>query len=197
MTIIGFVRHGNTDWNIENRAQGHSHNPLNPTGLRQADAVGRRLAKDNWDVIISSDLLRARQTAEIISSYMGKPIKFDQRLREISRGQIEGTIEEERIERWGKEWRKLDLGGETHQELRARGVSFVEDVVDQYAGQKVLVITHGKLLIETLYALCPDETDSSDLVRNSSLTIIKKSSSGFGYLLYNCTCHLKAEELTR
>ena len=197
MTIIGFVRHGNTDWNIEKRAQGHSNNPLNEAGLKQADLVGQRLARENWDVIISSDLLRARQTAEIIASYMEKPIAFDQRIREISGGGIEGTIEEERIKKWGKDWRKIDFGGENNEQLRARGVDFVEEILEKYVGKKVLVITHGKLLIQTLHELCPDTTDSRDLVRNSSMTILKESTDGLEYLLYNCTCHLMADALTQ
>lgn len=197
MTIIGFVRHGNTAWNIEKRAQGHSHNPLNETGLRQADAVGRRLSQEEWDVILSSDLLRARQTAEIIASYMGKPIIFDQRLREISRGRLEGTIEKERIERWGKDWRKLDFGEETKEQLRARGVNFVEEALEKYKGQKVLVITHGMFLIQTLHALCPDTTNCDDLVSNTSMTIVQHSTNGLEYLLYNCIRHLSEEDNTQ
>lgn len=197
MTKIGFVRHGNTNWNIEKRAQGHSHNPLNETGLKQAHAVGKRLAQENWDVIISSDLLRARQTAEIIASYLDKPVSFDKRLREISRGQIEGTVEAERIEKWGKDWRKLDLGGETLKQLRARGVQFVQDTLKQYEGKRILVVTHGKFLIQTLHELCPKDTNSEDLVKNCSVTIIKNTESGLGYELYNCTRHLEEKELTR
>ncbi len=197
MTEIGFVRHGNTNWNIEQRAQGHSHNPLNETGMTQAHAVGKRLAEEDWEVMISSDLLRARQTAEIIASYLNLPILFDKRLREISRGKIEGTIEEERIEIWGEDWRQLDLGEETIEALRARGAQFVEDTLKQYKGKKVLVITHGKFLIQTLHEICSNETDPDDLVKNCSVTIIKDMKKGMGYKLYNCTRHLAEKEFTK
>ncbi|WP_010272797.1 histidine phosphatase family protein [Paenibacillus senegalensis] len=196
MTTIAFVRHGNTAWNIEKRAQGHSHNPLNATGFKQAEAIGKRLAKEEWDVLISSDLLRARQTAEIIASYVGMPIIYDQRIREISRGQIEGTIEEERVKRWGKDWGTLDLGEETEQQLRARGVAFVKEVLEKYKGKRVLVVTHGKFLIQTLHELCPETTDCNDLVHNCSVTILKQVGTQLDYVLYNCTAHLQQEELT-
>lgn len=197
MTMITFVRHGNTDWNIEKRAQGHSDNPLNDIGFKQAEAVAQRLGIDQWDEFISSDLLRARQTAEIISPYIGKSMKFDQRLRERSRGKIEGTIEEERIEKWGEDWRKLELNQETYQSLRERGSNFVEDMLVQHPGKKVLAVCHGRLLIQTLHALFPEETTGDELLRNASVTIIKKTDDGWRYLLYDCTCHLKIEELTK
>lgn len=197
MTIIGFVRHGNTDWNIEKRAQGHSHNPLNEVGLKQAHAIGRRLERENWDVLISSDLLRARKSAEIISSYINVPIKLDQRIRERARGGIRGTIEEERVQKWGKNWRDIDFGQETSEEIRARGVEFVQEVFKKYKGSKILVVTHGKLLNETLQALCPDKTAEADLVRNCSLTILKKNEDELDYLVYDCTCHLGAQQLTQ
>ena len=200
LTKIGFIRHGNTDWNIEKRAQGHSNNPINEMGLQQAHAIGKRLEQENWDMIISSDLLRAKKTAEIIASYINLPIKLDQRIRERDRGGITGTIEEERVMKWGKDWREIDFGKdrqETSEEVRARGVDFVYDVLDQYQEKKILVVTHGKLLNETLLALCPETTAERDLVRNSSMTIIKEDNGTFDYLIYNCSCHLDAEQLTR
>jgi len=200
LTEIGFIRHGNTDWNIEKRAQGHSNNPINEMGLQQAHAIGRRLEQENWDVIISSDLLRAKKTAEIIASYINLPIKLEQRIRERDRGEITGTIEEERVMKWGQDWREIDFGKdrqETSEEVRARGVDFVYDVLDQYQGKKILVVTHGKLLNETLLALCPETTAERDLVRNSSMTIMKEDNGTFDYLIYNCSCHLNAEQLTR
>lgn len=197
MTTIAFVRHGNTDWNIEKRAQGHSNNSLNETGFKQAKAVAERLASQEWDLFISSDLLRARQTAEIISDRIGMPILYDQRLRERCRGEIEGTIEEDRIKMWGKDWRGLNLWQESYQSLRERGRHFVEELRERYTEKTILVVTHGALLIQTLYALCPNETNEKDLLDNTSITIIKSKDSGWEYLLYNSTTHLEAEEVTR
>jgi len=190
MAEITFVRHGVTDFNLEKRAQGHTQNPLNETGRRQAALVAERLSAEHWDVLISSDLKRAHETAEIISAAIGRPVDFfDERLREMDRGRIAGTIESERIERWGKHWRNLDMGQETHDSMRARGMSFVEEIASRFAGKKVLVVTHGYFLGQTLKALMRDESTGNDL-HNTSVTTIVRVGGKWEYLRYDCVKHL-------
>ncbi|WP_248930086.1 histidine phosphatase family protein [Paenibacillus hamazuiensis] len=196
MDHITFVRHGNTNHNVENRAQGHLHNPLNETGLREAAAVAKRLSEEAWDVLVSSDLLRARQTAEIISEAIRLPIeRFDIRLREKDRGQIVDTIEEERVAKWGPNWRELDLGEETDQSLRVRGMSVVSDMINQYPGKKILVVTHGYFLGQTLKELIRDES-TGDHLRNTSVTTVVRNGKKWEYLLYDCVRHLESEKNT-
>jgi probable phosphoglycerate mutase len=193
LTSITFVRHGNTDFNVEKRAQGHLNNPLNETGFKQAKAVAERLAEEKWDLLFSSDLLRARQTAEIISKAIGLPITaYDVRLREISRGQIEGTIEEERIARWGVNWRELDLGEESLESVRKRGVDFVMEAVAKYPGKKMLLVSHGLLIRETLKGLMQDESTGTPLANTSVTTVVYKDGQ-WRYELYGCTRHLDTE----
>jgi 2,3-bisphosphoglycerate-dependent phosphoglycerate mutase len=190
MTSITFVRHGITNHNIENRAQGHTQNPLNETGRAQAALVAKRLAGENWDVFISSDLRRARETAEVIAGEIGKPVDFfDERLREMDRGKIADTTEAERIRRWGKNWHELDMEQETDEMMRARGRSFAEDIGTRFAGQKILVVTHGFFLGQTLKELMRDENTGIKL-RNTSLTTIFLESGRWNYLLYDCVRHL-------
>jgi probable phosphoglycerate mutase len=190
VATITFVRHGNTDFNNEKRAQGHINNPLNATGRAQAAEVAKRLAEEKWDILISSDLLRARETAEIVSAALGMPIaSFDVRLREMDRGQIEGTIESDRVARWGKDWKNLDLGEETHESMRARGIDFIEDISQKYAGKKVLVISHGYFLGQTFKELMKDESTGNEL-RNTSVTTIAKNGGKWEYVLYDCVRHL-------
>lgn len=191
MTTISFVRHGMTDYNLEKRTQGHRQNPLNDTGRAQAAAVARRLAGESWDLLMTSDLLRARETAEIISAEVGIPISvFDSRLREINRGLIEGTIEEERIAKWGKDWRQLDLGEESESQVRERGMHFVRDTFARYPGNKILVVSHGILIGQTLKGLMEDETTGVNL-KNTSITTITQNGHRWAYLLYDCTKHLQ------
>jgi probable phosphoglycerate mutase len=134
MATITFVRHGITDHNIEKRAQGHTQNPLNDTGRAHAAIVAKRLFEEQWDVFISSDLRRACETAEIIAAAIGKPVDFfDERLREMDRGQIADTTDAERIERWGIDWRQLEMGQETHESIRTRGMNFVHDIASRFA----------------------------------------------------------------
>jgi len=190
LTTIAFVRHGLTDFNREMRAQGHLNNPLNEAGILQAKQIAKRLAEENWDMILSSDLWRARQTAERIAEELGAPVSgFDVRLREIGRGQLEGTIEEERIARWGPDWRELDLGEESHESVRERGIGFVRDVAAQYAGKKVLAVSHGFLIGQTLKALMQDET-TGERLRNTSVTTVVHNGDRWEYRLYNCIRHL-------
>ncbi|MBD2862371.1 histidine phosphatase family protein [Paenibacillus oceani] len=190
MAVITFVRHGVTDHNLEKRAQGHTPNPLNAEGRAQAQLVAGRLAEEQWDVFISSDLRRARETAEIIAAAIGKPVDcFDPRLREMDRGKIADTTEEERVARWGSAWKELDMGQETHESMRARGIGFIEDIASRYAGQNVLVVTHGYFLGQTLKELMKDESTGGDL-RNTSVTKVVCNDGKWAYRLYDCVRHL-------
>ena len=195
MTRITFIRHGNTYWNNEKRAQGYSQNPLSETGFKQAHLVADRLVNDQFDVFICSDLKRAMQTADIISEKIEMPIDFyDERIREIGRGKITGTIESERIEKWGENWRDLDLGEETKEELRKRGLDFVEDIVERYPNQHILVVTHGLLLGQVLKGLLKDEETGRKLI-NCSVTTVEKTGDSWQCDVYNCTKHFDGADL--
>ncbi|UNK16989.1 histidine phosphatase family protein [Paenibacillus sp. N3/727] len=84
MAIIGMIRHGITEWNIQEKAQGLSDIPLNEEGRKQAKYLGMKLKSENWDLIITSNLIRAKETAEIIAYEIGvNHIIEDVRIREI------------------------------------------------------------------------------------------------------------------
>lgn len=87
-----FVRHGQTDWNVEGRLQGHSDIPLNETGIRQAHAAAERLMGKPITAIVSSDLCRARQTADIIAAKLRIDVVSDKAIRERTFGCFEGKI---------------------------------------------------------------------------------------------------------
>lgn len=192
MTTIGFVRHGITDWNIQGIAQGSADVSLNDTGQQQAEALAERLAReDNWDLIISSDLARAKETAEIIGKKLNLPVShFDVRLRERSGGKIEGTTEQERIEKWGTDWRTLDLDMENLDDAANRGIAFVEDVLVNFKGQRVLLVSHGALIGLTLKKLLPGKFKETSL-DNTSITILTNAENKWDCSLYNCTVHLE------
>lgn len=86
MQQIFLVRHGETQWNAERRLQGQSNSPLTEQGQQQAKRVGERVAAYGITHIISSDLGRAKQTAEIIAEFTGCPVSTDPRLRELNMG---------------------------------------------------------------------------------------------------------------
>lgn len=196
MTFIGIVRHGITDWNIQGIAQGSADVPLNDAGRMQAAAVAERLAgEEPWDMIVSSDLARAKETAEIISQKLALPISFfDTRLREMNGGEIEGTTEEQRVEKWGADWRKLDLGMESKEAVAQRGVDFIENISADFAGKRVLVVSHGGWIGITLRKLLPERFGKTNL-ENTSLTLLQYSENNWDCPLYNCIKHLEKAEI--
>ncbi|HEU5141141.1 MAG TPA: histidine phosphatase family protein [Bacillales bacterium] len=192
MTRIGIIRHGSTPWNKEGRAQGSSDIPLDETGRAEAGKLADRLSTESWDVIYSSNLLRAKQTAEIVGEKVGRQIQLDPRLREAGGGQIEGTTEEERVLKWGKDWRELDLGLEKAESVITRGLSFVEEIVAQHENKKILIVSHGSFIRHLLLELLPNASTEWHL-KNTSLTTLFKTGNGWGCELYNCTRHLDGE----
>lgn len=187
MTIIGFVRHGVTAWNKEGRAQGSSNIPLDEEGVETAKKLAVRLADEEWDAIFTSPLTRARQTADLIASESGIEVVEDERLRERSGGLIEGTTEPERQQKWGPQWRELDLQFETAENVVARGLEFINEQVQKNPNQRLIVVSHGSFIKRIIVALMEDDSYTIK-IDNTSLTIInieKKSC-----LLLNDTAHL-------
>ncbi|GGE60278.1 histidine phosphatase family protein [Priestia taiwanensis] len=189
MTTIGFIRHGSTAWNKEKRSQGLSNIPLDEAGLLQADKLGERIRNEKWDVVYASDLSRARATAEAIERLANLPLLLDVRLREASGGEIEGTTEQERIEKWGEDWRSLDLGIESAESVIARAMPVVDEIMEKHCGKNVLIVSHGAFTRHMLKALVPS-IDLTVSPKNTSITRLVKTDAGWDCELYNCTIHL-------
>jgi probable phosphoglycerate mutase len=190
MTRIGLIRHGSTLWNKEGRIQGHTDNPLDEEGLRQAAVLAERLSAESWDYIYSSDMLRARQTAEVIAGRLGIPLAgLLPGIREMNGGLIEGTTENERVERFGSEWRTMDMKLESNESGQERGVRAIEEIAGLHPGSNVLVVSHGAILRSTLKGLVPN-LDVSKLLENTSVTCIVRADSGWTCESYNGVEHL-------
>lgn len=195
MTRIGIIRHGATAWNKEGRDQGSSDIPLDQEGISQAHKLAERLSKEEWHIIYTSNLLRAAQTAKIIAKRIGNvPIQYDARLREQGGGQIEGTTEAERIIRWGKNWRELDLGIESTESIITRGISFIAEVTNKYSNKNILIISHGSFIRKLLKELNTN-LSIEDPLKNTSLTKLLKTGNGWEGELYNCIIHLNEESV--
>lgn len=190
MTTIGFVRHGITDWNIERRAQGQTDVPLNETGKAQARALAARLKNEKWDVIYSSDLSRARETAETIGAALNLPVYIDQRLREISCGKIEGTTEADRIRKWGEDWETFDLGIESDESLIQRGMASVKEICGENPQQRILIVSHGAMIGTLLPVLVP-HADTKEHLHNTSITLVRSVEDSWECDLFNCAKHLE------
>lgn len=154
MTLLTLVRHGETDWNRDRRIQGSTDIPLNDTGRAQARTAAETLS---GDIIVSSDLSRARETAQIIAAELGLPEPRAYReLRERSYGEAEGVDAAEFIRRWGQ-WHSAEIpGAEPWPHLRSRALRALASVVQDArrttapAAASVIVVTHGALIRELL-----------------------------------------------
>ncbi|OPH60928.1 phosphoglycerate kinase [Paenibacillus ferrarius] len=188
MTTIGFIRHGSTEWNRMGKLQGQLDTDLTEEGKEQAKLLGLRLAEEQWDGIISSDLTRARETGLIVSELSGIPfIRTDKRLRERMYGQAEGTTVAEREERWGPDWKRQALGQESDDDLWARWIELEKEIIQEYPNKKILLISHGGFIVQILRVL---QMDSEDFLQNTSLTILMRQETGWELQLYNCLAHL-------
>jgi probable phosphoglycerate mutase len=159
VTTLIFVRHGQTDWNLTRRVQGSTDIPLNDTGRRQAReaAADLRAQLDGPVALVSSDLSRARETAEIIAAELDLPApRTYPALRERAYGEAEGVEASEFTRRWG-DWHSAEIpGAEPWPHVRERGLRALAQVVRDArrttapAAASVIVVTHGAMIRELL-----------------------------------------------
>ncbi len=151
-TTVYLIRHGETDWNLEGRWQGHADVPLNAIGRRQAVLVAQRLQTEDsaFHAIYSSDLARAYQTAWEIGAAVRVPVQLLPPLREIDLGVWSGLKYSEIKERFPVEVELLERGqdlprggGESLEMLRKRVVAAVSAIVAHRDGETIACVTHG------------------------------------------------------
>ena len=160
MTEFWLIRHGQTDWNLIGRFQGHTDIPLNSKGLAQANELAHKLASKEFDAIYSSDLSRAVQTAKVISEQLNLPVRTDTRLREICQGEWEGMLLAEVREKYQFDPAQANTspetsrapGGESVNEVAARMAAAINSIAALYPTGRVLLVSHG-LAVATLYCL--------------------------------------------
>ena len=154
MTELLFIRHGETDWNRQQRFQGQIDVPLNATGQAQAVRVAERLAADRHDALFSSDLQRARETAApLAAGWRLTPVALAG-FREQNFGVLEGldvpTIRARHPDLWQR-WleHRADYalpGGESLRQFHTRVMTAVRELVESHAGSRLAVVTHGGVL---------------------------------------------------
>ena len=149
MTELLLVRHGETDWNRDRRFQGHADPPLNDAGREQARALADELAGERIDFVYTSDLVRARETAEIVAARLGAEVVVRSELREIDVGEWEGLTWpeiEERHPEGARSWHEHGQGwtsGETYDQLAERIIAALRQIAEDHPTQSVLVVGHG------------------------------------------------------
>jgi uncharacterized phosphatase len=176
-TIIGLLRHGQTDWNIDFRLQGTSDIPLNEVGLKQARTAAEGISGD-WDVIIASPLSRALDTAKIVAAYheLGE-VLVEPLLLERSFGEAEGL----RYEVWREKYPDSHVpGGETIEALEKRARRLLDSLAERFPGKRVLTVSHGALIRNLINIVSDGEFPrEGERLGNASLTTIAHHSAGW------------------
>lgn len=203
MTRLCLVRHGETHWNVERRLQGHLDIPLNPTGLQQARATAESLAGERFAALYSSDLLRARQTAEAVAAATALVPSFEPRFRERCYGGFEGLTYDEARARYPQEYERFETrdpsfafpnGGESLADFAERIRRMLDALADAHPGETVLVVTHGGVL-DIVHRLATGkalEAPRDFLIPNAALNWIERRDQGWHLLAWAQQTHLAA-----
>jgi len=166
-TTIVMVRHSETDWNRENRFQGHADPPLNEPGRAQARELAAQLGTDWVTALYTSPLHRAHETARILAARLGLDVQFSDALKEVDVGSWSGLTRAEvearfpdGFRRW-LAWRHGWEDGESYDELGARVVNGLLAIAASHPDERVLAVTHGGPIRSTLAAAAGVDFDEA------------------------------------
>ena len=153
-TRLCIVRHGETAWNAEHRVQGQLDVPLNAIGQAQALAASKVLGTEKFSAIYSSDLSRARQTAEPTANRLAMKVFLDEDLRERHYGIFERLTYAEVKKMFPRDYERFEARdpdyafrtGESLRDFSVRSIGVISRIADRHPGESVLVFTHGGVL---------------------------------------------------
>jgi len=154
MTRVVLIRHGQTEWNKSGRYQGQSNVPLSERGKLQAKILAERFPLPSVDVIYTSDLCRARETAEEVGRHFNVPVHPDSHFRELSFGDWEGLTYDQIVAEWPdaietffKRPDELQIPhGETFQQVQSRALGRLEELLKEHEGKTIVITAHGAVL---------------------------------------------------
>ncbi len=162
MTTFYIVRHGETEWNVQGLMQGHTDSPLTETGLKQAQKLAKELRHIHFDSAFSSDLLRAKRTAEIIALEKEIAVQATKKLRERHFGKYEGRPLEEFRALFGR-WQELRYkerlkekpseDAESIEEVISRTITFIRETAIAFPEQTILLVSHGGVMRNLMHHL--------------------------------------------
>lgn len=198
------VRHGETEWNRQNKLTGQLDSPLTSKGIQQAYAIANRLRGSSFTTFYSSDLGRAVETANIIAEICGKTVIFDSELREWNMGIFQGLtvseiyekfpqVQQER-ERIGDEY--IIPQGESLRQCRERVTRVLNKIAELHLDESVVVITHGCFLMtffEVVLNLPPENWWRFKL-HNANFCSFEYINGYWSLIVWNDTSHLERIE---
>lgn len=190
LTTFYVIRHGQTDWNVKRIVQGHLDSELTQRGIDETKKLIQKLRDIRFDKVFSSDLLRAKRTAEIIAREKKLEVEATNLLREQPYGKYEGKPLDDMLDDL-KEWEKLSeeakfkykLGPEfeSDEESATRLINFLRELSLAYAGKNILIVSHG-IIIKSLLHHLGYMKYSEDLFLNNS-GFIKLESDGVDFFV--------------
>lgn len=176
-TILGLLRHGQTDWNIDLRLQGTADIPMNRFGVSQIQRAAQFLSAQPWDLVLSSPLGRARQSADIVAAELGiQRLEIEPLLLERSFGVGEGLTYAE----WGEKYSKLDEipGAESATAVTERSRVLLQHIESNFKGARVLAVSHGALIRFVLAEVTEGKVPPpGERLQNASLHTLRHSTA--------------------
>ncbi len=179
-TTIHLIRHGETDWNREKRYQGQKDIPLNNVGRLQAKKLVKRLQNENMqiDAIYSSNLIRAKETADIIAEYLNKPVHLQEKVKERYFGRLEGL----KLEDFKAEFPHINMNNvdqydffhvEPFNVFKQRMVEGVIEVAKKHINETIVIVSHGAAINTFLFDISNGALGSGiTKIVNASITTI-------------------------
>ncbi|WP_210139488.1 histidine phosphatase family protein [Staphylococcus sp. GDY8P120P] len=191
MTKICFIRHGETDWNIAGKLQGRTNIPLNESGILQAQACGECLTPNEWDLIITSPLLRAKETGQIIQQKLDIPLYEMASFIEVAFGDAEGLTQHERALQFPD---RNYPNKETESMITDRFLNGMRTVHEDHANQNILIISHGAF-IKAIFHYFSNGKISPGITKliNGSFSALEINNNQTNILDYNIVDHLPTQ----
>lgn len=182
--ILYITRHGQTEWNTQRRMQGWEDSPLTKTGIEQAKRLGNRLKNSKIDLIYSSPLGRAVDTAKLIRGERDIRIICDKRIKEIKLGKWEGmnhefidsNYKQEINNFWHNPKLYKSIEGETFLQLRNRVKNFLDEIIEKHKDETILIVTHAialKSIMNYIEDLTIDKFWTEPYIGPTSLTKVE------------------------
>lgn len=207
MLTIYLTRHGETEWNTQNRLQGWKNSPLTDKGIKGAQLLGERLSNIDFNVIYTSPSERAFQTANYIRSGRDIPVLTDENLKEMSYGDWEGKTRNELKQKFKKEFYNFsnDLNLYNHQSHKGESLTDikqrVEDVLKRIHAENtsgnILIVTHGvtlKIILACTMDVPIEKIWNSPFIHNTSLTVFHWNGERYKFDMIGDTSHLEKDE---
>ncbi|MFZ3590219.1 histidine phosphatase family protein [Bacillus sp. DJP31] len=189
MTTVFLIRHGETDWNVQGRLQGIQDTSLNENGTKQAHACGLFLKDLEWDVLISSPMKRAKETAYAINEHIKQEMVFEiEELKELDFGEGSGMTKEELALAFPD---GVIAGMENRDSFAERTMSALSKVLNDHSNKKVIVVAHGAVINSMLSVISNGEMGhGKSRVDNGGITELHYNGEKWTITSHNKVDHL-------